>query len=279
MRKIVTHINPDLDAVTSVWLIKRFLPPWEKAEIIFHPIGETIDGQPADSDPNILYVDTGLGELNHHQTGEYLSAAKLCFDYLKSKRKGEKLSPLDEQALSEIVEVVTQVDNARELKWKEVDIPRFDFYLHNVIKGIRGLAGSDKEAMDYGLKGLDAVFNNVKNRIRAEEELKEGIEFETLWGKALALESGNQEVTWEGEKKGFCLVIRKDPETGAVRIYARYDKDVDLTDAYNKFRKMDPESEWFLHATKKILLNESRCKEMRPTRLSLEEIIKVLKKE
>jgi len=278
MKKIVTHINPDLDAVTSVWLLKRFLPGWEEAEVGFCPASETLDDQPVDTNPDILHVDTGLGELDHHQFNKYLSAAKLCFDYIKQKRKGEKLSPLDEQALGEIVEVVTQADNARDLTWPEVNAPRFDFYLHNLIKGIRGLAGSDQEAMEFGLKGLDAVFNNVKNRIRAEEELKEGIEFETPWGKALALESSNQEVTWEGEKKGYCLVVRKDPETGAVRIYARYDKEVDLTDAHNKFKKMGPESEWFLHATKKLLLNESRSKEMKPTKLTLNQIIEVLKK-
>ncbi|TSC54097.1 MAG: hypothetical protein LiPW31_230 [Microgenomates group bacterium LiPW_31] len=278
MKTIVTHINPDLDAVASVWLIKRFLPGWKEAKIEFHPIGETIDGQPADSNLDILHVDTGGGKLDHHQTGEYLSAAKLCFDYLKTKREGEKLSPLDEQALSEIVEVATQADNARDLKWQEVDTPRFDFYLHNLISGIRGLAGSDKEAMEYGLKGLDAVFHNIKNRIRAEEEIKKGIEFETPWGKALGIESSNQEISWEGEKKGYCLVVRKDPRTGAVRIYARYDKDVNLTDAYNKVRELDPESDWFLHATGKILLNESRCREMRPTKLSLKQIIEIISK-
>lgn len=278
MKKVITHINPDLDAVASVWLIKRFLPGWGKAEIVFHTIGKTLDGQPADSDPDILYVDTAGGKLDHHQTGEFLSAAKLCFDYVKEKRKGEEISPLDEQALEEMVAVVTQVDNAGELEWPEVSQARFSFYLHNLIKGIRGLAGSDQEAMGFGLKALDAVLNEIKNRQRAEEEITKGIELETQWGKALGAVSGNQQIIWEGEKKGYCLVVRKDPETGAVRIYARPDSQVDLTEAYNKFRKMDPESEWFLHATKRLLLNESRSRKMKPTKLSLEEIIGVLKK-
>ena len=42
MKVVVTHSSPDLDAITSVWLIKRFLPGWEDANIQFVPAGERI---------------------------------------------------------------------------------------------------------------------------------------------------------------------------------------------------------------------------------------------
>lgn len=278
MKKIITHVNPDLDAVASAWLIKRFLPDWKEAEIDFCQAQSTIDNQPVDSNPDILYVDVGMGKLDHHQTSEYLSAAKLCFDYLKKQRKGQPLKKLDEKALIQIVEIVTEIDNARDLKWPEAKTSRYNFYLHDLIAGIRGMAGSDKETMDFGLKGMDAVFHQLKKSLDAQEELKEGIEFETQWGKAIGVETGNDSVLWEGEKEGYCLVIRKDPEVGGVRIYARWDKGVDLSEAYNQVRKKDSQSEWFLHASKKLLLNDSRVKEMKPTKLSLKEIIEILKK-
>lgn len=278
MKKIVTHINPDLDAVVSVWLIKRFLPGWQEAMVDFCQPQSTIDGKPVDSNPDILHVDVGEGRLDHHQLKEVTSAAELCFNYLKQQRKGQLLKELDEKALVQIIKVVTEVDNARDLNWPETKTIRPNFYLHNLIAGIRGIAGSDEEAINFGLKGMDAVFHQIKKSLDAQEELKEGIEFETRWGKAIAIETGNDNVLWEGEKKGYCLVVRKDPETGGVRIYARYDKRADLTKAYNKFKKMDPVSEWYLHQSKKLLLNMSSGKEMRPTKLSLEEIIKVLKK-
>lgn len=278
MKTIVTHINPDLDAVCSVWLIKRFLPGWEGAEIDFCPTGETLDGQPVDFDPNILHVDTGRGKLDHHQSGEIKAAAKLCFDYIKQQRKSQPLKELDEEALVRIVDFVTQVDNAWDLNWQEVKTIRQDFYLHCILSGIRGLAGSDREVMDYGIKGLEAIFNNFKNRIKAEEEIKKGIEFKTPWGKALAVKSGNENVLWEGEKKGYCLVVKKDPDSGGVRIFSRYDTKVDLTKAYNKFRKMDPNSDWYLHQSKKLLLNAATGHKMRPTKLSLKRIIEILKK-
>ena len=47
--------------------------------------------------------------------------------------------------------------------------------------------------------------------------------------------------------------------------------------AYQKLKEMDKESDWFLHSSSKLLLNGSRVKDMRPTKLSLEEVIEVLK--
>src|SRR3989344_449769 len=44
MKIIVTHSSPDLDAITSAWLIKRFLPGWEDANIQFVPAGERVGG-------------------------------------------------------------------------------------------------------------------------------------------------------------------------------------------------------------------------------------------
>ena len=42
MKIIVTHNSPDWDAITAVWLIKRFLPNWENAEVQFVPAGDRI---------------------------------------------------------------------------------------------------------------------------------------------------------------------------------------------------------------------------------------------
>ena len=42
MKVVVTHSSPDLDAIASVWLIKKFLPGWEEATVQFVPAGERI---------------------------------------------------------------------------------------------------------------------------------------------------------------------------------------------------------------------------------------------
>lgn len=276
MKKIITHLNPDLDAVAAIWLIRRFLPGWEKTGVGFAPAGEVED---VDADPDILYVDTGRGKLDHHQTADYLSAARLCFEYLKKERKGEQLKPLEERALEKLVEVVTQKDNARDLDWQEVKEDRYQFYLHNLIEDLKGLAKTDEAVVNFGMEALDAVLLGLKNQVKADEELTKGIHFQTPWGEAIAVESGNQNVIWRGEAKGYILVVKKSSDTGGVRVYSRPDSKVDLTKAYNKVRKMDPQSDWFLHASKQLLLNEASANpKMRPTKLSLEEMMEVLKK-
>ena len=57
--KILTHTNPDLDAVCSCWLICRFLPGWQKAEVGFIKSGKFNGAD--DSDEEVLVVDTGMG--------------------------------------------------------------------------------------------------------------------------------------------------------------------------------------------------------------------------
>ena len=82
---------------------------------------------------------------------------------------------------------------------------------------------------------------------------------------------------------GYVVVVRRDPRKGYLRIKARPDKDekdkgVDLTLAYEKLKKMDPSATWFLHVSKKMLLNgTTKNPKMKPTKLPLSVIIGVLK--
>ena len=286
MKKIITHINPDLDAICSVWLIKKFLPAspnrgepgWQEAKVEFVEAtssGEEMAG--VDDNPNILYVDVGRGKLDHHQTNEYLSASKLVWDFIRNERKSENVAPLDEKAVERLVEVVTQIDNARDLNWKEVKKDRYSFYLHILIEGLRELSLDDLSVVKEGSLMLETILINLKNKIRAEEEMKQAIKFQTPWGKAVALKTGNKHFLYFGETQGYVLVMVKDPESGGVRIYARPDSKVDLSKAYDKVKKLDPQSDWFLHSSKRLLLNNASVIKMKPTKLSLAEIIEIIK--
>ena len=277
MKRIITHVNPDLDAIASAWLIQKFLPGWEEAEISFCQAETTFDNKLVDSDPDILHVDVGLGKLDHHQTNSFTCASKLSLDFILEKRKGQELSSLNSEALKMIVKTVNEIDNAHDSSWSEVKEERYDFYLHSILSGLRRMGKTDIEVVQYGFLGLNAILKNLKAGIKAKEEIKKGIEFQTPWGKAIALETGNELFLWESEKAGYILAAKKDPDEGNVRIYARYDSDVDLKKAYQKLKEMDKESDWFLHSSSKLLLNGSRVKDMRPTKLSLEEVIEVLK--
>ena len=278
MKRVITHVNPDLDAVASVWLIKRFLPDWQEAEVKFTQAIDESDAN-VDSDPEVLYVDVGRGKLDHHQIKGYLSATKLTFDFINQQRKGQELKPSDKQALQTMIEVITAIDNARDLSWEESKDFRCEFYLHWLLSGLRGIGRTDLEVIDFAFLSLDAILHNLKVRIEAKKEIEQkSSEFQTLWGKAIALETGNESTLREGEKSGYVLVVKKNPDQGGVRIYARYDSEVDLKSAFDKLKEMDKNSDWFLHSSGKILLNESRTKKMKPTKLSLKQVVEVLKK-
>jgi len=278
MKRIVTHINPDLDAVASAWLIKRFLPGWENAEVSFCQAGSTFENKPVDSDPEVLHVDVGLGKLDHHQTNGYLSAAKLVWDFIKKEReKKETISPLDEKAIERLIEVVTQIDNAHNLSWKEAREDRYYFYLDALIEGLRRLSLDDLAVFNEGSLMLETVLVNLKAKIRAEEKIGQAIKFKSPWGEALALETGNKEFLHFAQAQGHMLVVIKDPDDGGVRIYSRPDSKVDLTKTYNQLRKLDSQADWFLHASKRLLLNSASAAKMKPTKLSLEKVIEVLK--
>ena len=71
-------------------------------------------------------------------------------------------------------------------------------------------------------------------------------------------------------------MVQKDTKTEHVRIKARPDSKVDLTEVKDKLAKLDPEATWFLHISKRMLLNGStKNPAMRPSKLSLKKVIEV----
>ncbi len=306
MRIIVAHTSPDMDAITSVWLIKKFLPGWEDSHVRFVPAGEAIGRTPEQglklTDPVeksgkdlIIHVDTGLGPLDHHQTSdEKVCAASLTFDYVMKVLR-ENVPEMGEdkyEALKRIVDVVVQVDHFKEVFWGEPTADYHEFSIIGILEGLKlEKPDQDKFYLDYVTQALDALLHQFENRIWAEKEIKEnGIKFESRFGKSIAFETINDSVIKLAQKMGYCLVVRKDPRKGYVRIKVRPQKTEisklkiksqglgDLTLAYEKLRKIDPDATWFLHVSKKMLLNGTvKNPKMKPTKLSLSDIMEVLK--
>src|SRR6266700_7819417 len=126
MKIIVTHMSPDWDAITSVWLIKKYLSGWQQADVRFVPAGQKFKNQEAKirkygDDPieiigedEVIHVDTGLGPLDHHQTQDKnVCGASLTWDYVLSqfKEAHDKLTPEHTEAVSRIVKVVVAIDH------------------------------------------------------------------------------------------------------------------------------------------------------------------------
>jgi hypothetical protein len=268
MKTIVAHIGPDLDAITSIWLVKSFLPGWEEASLAFVPAGTTLNKAPVDSDPDIVHVDTGFGQFDHHQTDADICAATLVY-----KKVREEHGP--DLALERLIAVVNDVDHFREVFFPNPTADMWNMTLQAAIDGWRLLYPEDPmKVVHLGMDVLDGLYKTFQNRVWAEKEFVNGKEFDTKWGKAIAFETTNDEVVHLAQKKGFAVAIRKDPKKGYLRIKAIPRDEIDLTPVYNSLKEKDPNATWFLHASRHMILNgSSKNPDMRPSTLPMETII------
>ena len=317
MKIIVTHNSPDMDAITSVWLIKKFLPNWSEASIKFVPAGERLRGvnqesgiknQGEDREKNhnslfiihdfvierigedeVIHVDTGLGPLDHHQTAsDKVCGASRTWDYIRIQNsefriQNDKIkSRID--AVSRMVKVVVDIDHFKEVFRKDPLSDYHEFDLAGILDGLKlQFPNQDDYYVEFVSKSLDAVLHEFENRIWAEKEIAQnGHEFATRFGKGIGFETINDSVIKLAQKMGYAIVLRKDPRKGYVRIKAVPSDgktNIDLTLICEKLSKMDPDATWYLHISKKMLLNGSvKNPKMRPSKLSLDQIIKVLEK-
>ena len=280
---IVTHMNPDLDVIASVWLLKRFgSPEWQEAEVKFVPAGKTYKDEKADSNPDIFHVDVGLGKLDHHQTGdENLCGATLVFDYLAEN----DLSLKNDEALKRLVEVVRDIDWAGYLRFPQPDHDRWSFFFfeEGIISGWqRKYRHKSDDHMEWGLIVLDGVYGDLQSKVEAEAVLKDkSIEFKTRWGKGVGAETEAFGFKSVALSKGYPIVVTKNSKSGSIRIsgfeFGKIKPKVDLTEVWEILKHKDPNATWFLHSSKKLLLNGSRANpDMIPTSLSLKEVMEVL---
>jgi hypothetical protein len=298
MRIIVTHMSPDWDAITSVWLLKKYLSGWQEATVKFVPAGQRLvnkDSGPKMKDPiekngndEVIHVDTGLGPLDHHQTQDKnVCAESLTWDYVLSEfnEAHDTITPEHKEAITRIVKLVVDIDHFGEVFWPDAASDRYEFSLIGVLEGLKyDVQNNDSKYMEFGIICLNALVAEFENRIWAEREIKEkGIPFQTSKGRGIGFETLNDTVLKLAQKMGYPLVVRKDPRKGYVRIKTLptrgEEKGIDLTNVYHQLSKMDPEATWFLHVSKKMLLNGTpKNPKMVPTKLTLREIINVLEK-
>lgn len=275
MKTIVTHLSPDFDAITSCWLIKKFLSDWQDAMVKFVPAGSTLDNKSPDEDPEIIHVDTGLGKFDHHQLNEVTSATKLVFQYLLEK---DYIKNKLKEPLERIVDHVNEIDRFAENYYPDPTSDRYDFLLSQLIEGLKSINKDENELIELVFLLLDAELNIFRNKVSAENEIKQGFVFQTKLGKSIIMETKNRDAVQLALKMKYDLVIQKDPEKGHVRIKCVPKKELDLSKFYNIIKKSDPKATWFLHISKHMLLNgSSKNPNTVPSSLSVKTLIEIAK--
>ena len=178
-----------------------------------------------------------------------------------------------------MIDVVNDIDHFREAYYPNPMADYYDFGMVAIMDGWKLLyAGDNEKIMSLGLLLVDGIYKNFQNKVWAQSEIEKlGVGFDTKWGKGIGVETVNDEVVRVVQRMGYVLAVRKDPKKDYVRIKALSQSKADLTKCYNKYRKLDPEATWFLHASCKMVLNGSiKNPDSRPTKLTLREIVEVL---
>lgn len=275
MKTIVTHTSPDFDAITSAWLIQKFLPGWEEAKVVFVPAGTTLHDKAPDTNPDIIHVDTGFGQFDHHQTNARTSAAEIVYKYLE---KNGYLDDKAEKALERIVQLVVDDDHFKDPYFPDPTSDRYLLLPFSLVNGLKASLGDDTHVYTIGTIILEAALRVFQNVIKAEIEIEKGFVFTSYLGKSIAMETTNEETMKLALKSGFSLVVRKDPIKGNVRIKTLPDPKLDLTPVAKKIEKEDKVGTWFLHASKHMLLNGTSKKPgMKPSPLTLQQLIEIIR--
>lgn len=281
---LVTHHAPDLDAVGSVWLFKRFSPElFADAKVAFVNPGETITRTAAEilgfDLQDVTHVDTGLGEFDHHQPDravQPICAASLVFDNLSQSFPHLQ----NDAALRTLVEYINDVDHFGEIHWADSSHWRYSLMIHELLHGLEFQNPYDDEALlQFGTQCLDAAYSSLKQNLKAYEVIAHnGVEFELSAGIGLGLETSNDDTIKIAQKQGYIVVVRKDPKLGNIRIKARPDSSIDLRKMYDLLCDKDPNSTWYYHNSGKMLLNGShKHRNQIATKLSLEEVVRMLR--
>ncbi len=266
----------------SVWVLKRFDEQhFGNAECYFVSAGDRISPVEMEkrelSAKEIVHVDTGLGEFDHHTeakgSDKSICAASLVRDHVIGVHPELK----EDRALERMVNFAVEIDHFGEFFWPQPNSDRYIFGVVEILHHLKTIGKSDEEVLEFGFEMLDSIYNAFKSRISAEDELNSGVEFESKWGRGIGLVTSNDEVIKFAQREGYVVVVRKDPDFGNVRIKAIPGKKIDLTEIYEKIIARDPEATWFLHPAKTMLLNGSRKKpDQVPSKLGLDQVLEII---
>jgi len=205
---IVTHTNPDFDAICGVWLLKRF-GGLENETVEFvntgNPDAEKL--QKADA-----VVDTGrrLDSINrrfdhHHLPGQDANntcAAMQVYQSLKHFAEIAHLEPL--------VNLIFAGDTGR----GEANASR-ELGLHAILSGCKAWFSeqnpdvrlSDEAILAYGFGLLDVLEVRLRKQAKARAELKEKVIYKSGDGLVWAIRHGSQGSTFAAYDEGARVVV------------------------------------------------------------------------
>ncbi len=267
MKTLVTHINPHLDDIVGIWLLKKYAPDFKDAKIEY--ISASRDA--AQSATEKIFVGTGGGEFDEHKEGlSGTCAGTLVYEYLKKKN----YIPKDEilrGALDRLTQWNLLIDTG-----KAPDSQFDEFSVQAFIRSRESTTQTSDRSVELGIEILNRILVVLKRKQQSILDWEKKVEFQTKFGKSFAVisETVDREFCLE---QGGDLFLMYHPKYKSVQFFTP-SFEIDLKPIYIKAKELDPEATWFLHQSHHMVLcGSSSAPDSKPTKLSFEELIEVVK--
>ncbi len=246
-KTLVTHLFPHRDDVAALWLLKRFAPSLKAAHIRFIPTSAAGVKLSAKE----IGVGVGRGAYDEHKGDLKDSAASLVWKDLK--KRGKLPSGAEGRALAVLVDEVRRGDMG-----SGIGEPHHFRNDTKIIQTIAGLPGGDSlMATGWGFVLMDALLALYVEREEALRAIRGGKTFMTKRGKGVAIRSKilpGMASTISAEL-GYALVVLEHPSRAYLHIRAAPPSRIDLSKLAKAVRAEEPDKEWYLHHSKRMLLH------------------------
>ncbi len=274
MSIIVTHCNPHLDEVVCIWMIRRFLSDWSQCTIRYiptNPKGGAVLSP--DQSPEIMYIGVGRGKFDEHKGNLDESATTLVHAFLLREKK-IKLSTVERDALAELVAFVNDDDHG-----KHITDPHSEFSYSAANAYMPKTGASSKKILEAGTLYLDGVFSCLVEKHTLERDWVKAKRFKTAWGMAVALQTQASPKTVlrraTREKIQIAVVVNTQNKFRSIRAIPA--SHADFTDAFTRVHAREPQAEWYLHHSKRMLICGSDvASNLVLSKMSLEKLIALI---
>ncbi len=267
--RFVTHQRPHLDEVVCAWLLTTFDPAYANCSFEFIPYF----GTPPVGD-TVVTIGIGGGKYDEHKIMDrHTSATKLVFDDLVARglipAHGYEL-----QAITWLVEYSDSVDRGQQHFDDEEHWP---YTFPGIIRAHRQRTNDDVDTMRFGLELVGNLMTELNDKALFLKDWDKRIEFDSAWGKTVAVESDYYFSEVYAYSHGCNLRIQRHRAAPIATIKFNPQREGDLTPIFAKLNELEPTS-WYLHQAKKMVISSIDPSTGRePTKLSLSQLIDVVK--
>ncbi len=269
MKTLITHLRPHLDDICALWLLQRYLPDAREAKLDFIATNEK--GGDVIDDPDLTYVGVGRGKYDEHKGDIGQCATSLVWNDIKGRAA---LDAKETRAVEKIVAWVLLEDTGK----LNAEPYRF-FSVPAIIEGYFDGHGRDSKAVtEFGFAMLDALLLAQRNEVRIEDDWNGRVEFESRWGRAVAIVGTARQIDAYAYSRGIPLVVIVNPDRTYHTIRADAASPIDLTPAWEKIHAREPQASWYFHHSKKMLIcGGDHAPNARLSALTVEDLIGYLK--